>query len=148
MIPTRGERNNNPGNIERNDTHWRGMAVDQSSDPRFVVFILPSYGIRALAKVLLTYSKRYEQGTAQDIDTVREIINRWAPPKKDGVVENDTESYVDSVARNTGFSPDDVIEVADPSTLFLLVKAIINHENGRVVYNDSIIEKSIKEALL
>lgn len=143
MTPTRGERNRNPGNIDRVPrTIWKGMSPDQSSDSRFVVFTSPVWGIRALAKVLLTYSRVYPQDTPQDIDTVREIINRWAPP-----VENDTGAYVAAVCKTLGVGPDDVIDVTDEAIMSGLVRAIIRHENGRVIYDADLIEDGVQRAL-
>ena len=142
MTPTRGERNNNPGNIDRNATTWKGMSPDQSGDSRFVVFLAPVWGIRALAKVLLTYSRVYPQDTPQDIDTVREIINRWAPP-----VENDTGAYVKAVASNVGVGPDEQIDVTDEFVMKCIVIAIIKHENGRCIYGEDVIEDGVQRAL-
>jgi hypothetical protein len=142
MTPTRGERNNNPGNVERNKTQWKGMSPDQSSDPRFVVFTSAVWGIRALAKIMLTYSTVYPQDSPQDIDTVREIVNRWAPPS-----ENDTGAYVKDVCAHVGVQPGDVIDVTDEPTMCKLVKAIIDHENGRCVYDDDLIEDGVRRAL-
>ena len=141
-LQTRGERNNNPGNIDRNATKWKGMSPDQSGDSRFVVFTSPVYGIRALARNLLSYSRLYPQDTPQDIDTVREIINRWAPP-----VENDTGAYVNAVAKNCGVKPDDAIDVADEAVMAALVTAIIRHENGRVSYSAELIADGVAMAL-
>lgn len=115
----RGIRNNNPGNIDRNATSWQGMADDQSSDPRFVVFADPIWGIRALARVLITYQDHH------DLHTVAGIINRWAPP-----VENDTGAYARAVARALGVEVDDPIDVHQYRHLEPLVQAIIRHENG------------------
>ncbi len=79
----RGVRNHNPGNIERDArTRWQGQAARQS-DPRFVVFTAPEWGIRAMARVLITYQDRH------GCNTVAKIINRWAPPG-----ENATSAYV------------------------------------------------------
>lgn len=139
---TRGERNRNPGNIDRNATQWKGMSPDQSGDTRFVVFTDAIWGIRALAKVLLTYSRVYPQDTPQDIDTAREIINRWAPP-----VENDTGAYVNAVAREIGVNADAVIDVTDEAVMTRLVKAIIRHENGRVIYDDEVLSDGVQRAL-
>lgn len=138
---TRGERNNNPGNIERNATKWQGMAKDQSGDSRFVIFTDPVYGIRALAKCLMTYSKKFD-GTAHDIDTVGEVISRWAPS-----TENNTKAYVNAVAKALNVSPDDPIDMEDPITLEGLVRAIIKHENGRCVYDDATIVDAIDRAV-
>lgn len=135
MTPTRGERNRNPGNIDRNATKWQGMAAEQT-DSRFVCFTDPVYGIRALAKVLLTYQNKHK------LNTVREIINRWAPP-----VENDSDAYVRHVAAEVGVSPDSPISLGDPFVLELLVRAIIKHENGRCIYSDAEIVSGIDKAL-
>ena len=118
------------------------MSPDQSGDARFVVFTDVVWGIRALAKVLLTYSRVYPQDTPQDIDTVREIINRWAPP-----VENDTGAYVNAVARGMGREPDDEIDVTNEAVMVRLVKAIIRHENGRVAYSDDVLYDGVQRAL-
>lgn len=134
--PTRGERNNNPGNIDRTKTRWQGMAEDQSGDRRFVVFTDPVWGIRALAKVLMTYNRAYE------IKTVRGFINRWAPP-----VENDTGAYVRQVARALSVDPDEPIDISKPSVLKALTIAIIKHENGRCIYSDEVITQGIMKAI-
>lgn len=142
MTQTRGERNKNPGNIDRNATKWKGMSPDQSGDARFVVFTDVVWGIRALAKVLLTYSRVYPQDAPQDIDTVREIINRWAPPS-----ENDTGSYVNAVSAGVGVDEDDEIDVTDEGVMKLLVMAIIKHENGRMIYDNEVISDGVARAL-
>lgn len=140
--PTRGERNNNPGNIDRDGTKWKGMSADQSGDPRFVVFQNPIWGIRALARNILTYSRVYPQDSPQDIDTVREIIDRWAPP-----VENDTGAYVLSVAAFVGVGPDQHIDLTDEEVMAKVVKGIIRHENGRIAYPDGLIAEAVGLAL-
>lgn len=134
-MTSRGLRNNNPGNIDRNETKWQGMAADQSTDPRFVVFTAPQYGIRAMAKVLMTYQQRY------GCDTIRKIINRWAPPS-----ENNTGAYVASVAASCGVGPDDVIDVDSVAIMLPLVKAIIVHENGENPYADSLVTEGLRMA--
>lgn len=133
--PTRGVRNNNPGNIDRNKTKWQGMAKDQSGDARFVVFTTPQWGIRALMRTLMTYQTQYKLGT------VRKIINRWAPP-----VENDTGAYVEAVAEAVGVGPDAKIDVDEASIALPLVKAIIHHENGYDPYPDSVIQEALHMA--
>lgn len=115
----RGVRNNNPGNIERGKDRWLGMAQDQSSDNRFLVFDTPESGIRALMRVLINYQERH------GIDTLREAINRWAPP-----AENNSTAYVQHVARLTGFDPDERLDFLDREVNVSLAKAIIRHENG------------------
>ena len=133
---TRGERNFNPGNIERNATRWQGMAPDQSGDDRFVVFVSPEFGIRAIAKILLNYYRDYS------LNTVRKIIGRWAPSN-----ENDTDSYINAVCRQCTVSPDDIINPSNDACLEMLVRSIIHHENGEVIYDDATIIRGVEMAL-
>jgi len=126
---TRGLRNNNPGNIRKSGDAWRGLSAEQP-DTDFFTFTAPEYGIRALAKILLTYESDY------GLNTVRGIINRWAPP-----VENDTGSYVKSVASSMGVDPDRAINIG--LYLVLLVPAIVKHENGFNPYSDATIQAGI-----
>lgn len=132
---TRGERNNNPGNIDRNATKWQGMADDQSSDPRFIVFKTPQWGIRAIARLMLTYSSAYH------LDTVRGIVSRWAPPN-----ENNTSAYVNAVAGTLNVDPDVPIDVDSVAVMLPLVKAIIMHENGEQPYSDAVLLEGLRMA--
>jgi len=141
----RGIRNNNPGNIERDGTRWQGMAARQT-DSRFVVFSEPKWGIRAIARILITYQDRRRAADGSRIDTVRKFISRWAPP-----VENNTDAYARAVAVALGVGVDDPdIDVYDFDTMFGLVAAIIRYENGSprnhlngVWYQDSEIEQGL-----
>ena len=127
---TRGERNNNPGNIVKSDIFWRGEIA--GDDKRFESFASPDEGIRALAVILQNYQKKY------GLNTIRGIINRYAPP-----VENDTGAYVNAVSGALGVSPDAPLNLADPGTLLPLVTAIIKHENGRVLYDQALIASAV-----
>ena len=119
MTLPRGIRNRNPGNIVRNAICWQGLSADQSSDPRFCVFAAPEWGIRAMARILIAYRERH------GLDTVRGIVNRWAPP-----AENDTDAYVRHVAARLGVRTDARIDVRERTIMTPLVQAIIGHENG------------------
>lgn len=60
--PTRGVRNNNPGNIRRvSGVTWQGQAKDQTG-AEFVVYVSPEMGVRALVRTLLTYNKAHKLG--------------------------------------------------------------------------------------
>lgn len=124
--PPRGIRNFNPGNIRHaQSVRWQGQAVAQS-DLEFVQFNGPRWGIRAIARVLITYQDKRLAADGSRIDTVREIIQRWAP-----VSENNTDAYTLSVARALGMDPDHPgIDVYRYQTMRSLVLAIIRHENG------------------
>lgn len=136
MDTPRGIRNHNPGNIDRTTDKWQGMAPDQSGDSRFVVFVAPHWGIRALVKVLLSYQRRYK------LKTIRQIIDRWAPP-----VENNTAAYIDQVAKACGVDPDDTIDIQNKAVLRVLVTSIIKHENGQQPYGAAVIDLGIDLAM-
>ena len=125
----RGIRNNNAGNIEDNGTAWKGYT---GNDGRYVIFSHPEFGIRAMNRVLNTYKNRYS------INTIEEIINRWAPPN-----ENNTQSYIASVSKSVGVGPN--VELVDGHRLNL-IKAIIKHENGQQPYTDETIQRGINLA--
>lgn len=132
---TRGERNNNPGNIEHNPRNkWLGLA-DPPSDGRFCRFVEMRYGVRALALLLMAYYDRYE------LRTVRGIIERFAPKG-----ENPTSRYADFVARALGVTVDDKLSLHSADTMFALVKAIIRFENGRDVCSDAQIWEGLQLA--
>ena len=115
----RGLRNFNPGNI-RHGQPWQGRAKDQL-DPDFVTFQSFAWGIRAMARTLITYQDTH------GLATIRAIIGRWAPPN-----ENDTEAYIRAVARKIGVTPDQQVSVHDYPVMRALVEAITQHENGRI----------------
>lgn len=136
----RGIRNNNPGNIRWGDD-WKGLVPQaKRTDKSFCQFIEIKWGIRALAKVLLNYRKRPGlPGVGNSgIDTVKEIISRWAPPN-----ENDTNAYIQSVAKACGVKPDAPIDLMDKELMLKLVKAIIQHENGVQPYTDVVLLNGI-----
>lgn len=121
----RGIRNFNPGNIRHaKGVRWQGMA-DAQGDSEFVQFTAPRWGIRAIARILITYQDKRLAPDGSRIDTVREIIERWAPPS-----ENNTNAYTASVARALGIGPDVGLDVYDFDVMRTLVLAIIRHENG------------------
>lgn len=122
----RGIRNHNPGNI-RKGQDWLGSVGD---DGAFIVFSSAEYGIRALGKLLLNYERLY------GLNTVEGIISRYAPS-----VENDTGSYVSSVASKLGVHPSESVDVK--SVLPVLIRAIIKHENGVQPYSDELIGRGL-----
>lgn len=133
MTPTRGERNLNPGNIRKGKVPWLGETG--ADDQGFVIFDTPEHGIRAMAKLLLNYNKKY------GIRTVRGFIWRWAPDN-----ENNTEAYIRAVANRMGVGDVEAIDLTNRYMLQKLVQAIIWHENGRCKYDDAQILSSISMA--
>lgn len=127
----RGIRNNNPGNIRRSADPWQGLAKDQNDDA-FFQFAEAKWGIRALARVLISYQDKH------GLRTVRGIVSRWAPP-----VENKTSSYIDHVARRLNVGADDPLDIHDYRVLRGLVEAIIAHETGQQPYTDAQIDAGL-----
>lgn len=115
-----GIRNNNPGNL--------------MPGGREASFSTPQAGIAALASQLGKYGSR-------GWDTVESIISHYAPPN-----ENNTEAYISSVLRDTGFKRGQRLNLSDPDTLKRLIPAIIKHENGYNPYDNSMIQNSISSA--
>lgn len=130
----RGIRNHNPGNVRWDGrTQWVGQVG--ADDAGYLIFEHPRYGIRALARVLQTYFE------VHDLDTVRGIIERWAPPS-----ENITASYIEHVAARTGFGTDAPIAL-NVSNLVALADAIIAHENGQQPYSTAQLREGVQLGL-
>lgn len=127
----RGIRNNNPGNIRKSNDPWQGLAAKQT-DKEFFVFQSAIYGIRALARLLITYQNKYQ------LNTIRGIISRWAPK-----TENDTEAYIQSVSKHAGLAPNKPLDMHEFLDLKALVQAIIQHENGQQPFTDAEITKAL-----
>lgn len=138
---SRGIRNHNPGNIEINSNNdWLGQ-VYPSSDTRFVTFESPIYGIRAISRTLITYFDKYK------LDTIEKIVSRWAPPtNNDGAIENDTESYIQSVQKRSNMPRNAPLDLFDYETNYAIVEAIIYHENGKQPYSKNQINRALSLA--
>ena len=141
MRTPRGIRNNNPLNIEAG-APWVGLAKPdemtdaQKAERRFAVFVAPEFGIRAAARLLRTYQKKYR------LMTVDQMVHRWAPP-----VENNTGSYAAVVARHMGIPSDKSFEFAG-ELAERMIEAMVRHENGQQPYPRDVFVKGIQLANL
>jgi hypothetical protein len=139
LVPTRGERNNNPGNIDYSPRNkWVGQLgieppPNPSTRPRFARFDSPLNGGRAVVVLMQNYQD--DKGK----NTVRGLIETYAPPN-----ENRTNVYVDAVARAVGVDPGAVIDVHQYRYMRPLLEAIIRHENGRVIYSPAEIDEMLR----
>lgn len=111
----RGIRNNNPLNL----SYVPGQGAS-GSDGRFGVYPTMQQGVAADTRQLLRYQDVY------GLNTVRGIINRWAPPG-----ENNTSAYVTAVAARMGVTPDTPLNLHDQATAAALVAAMAHQETGR-----------------
>ncbi|WP_252730788.1 virion protein [Colwellia sp. E2M01] len=123
----RGIRNNNPLNIRTSNDDWFGSV---GNDGSFVQFETAEHGIRAASRILKSYRDKY------GLTTITEIITRWAPP-----TENDTDSYINSVAQKVGVSAEESLSEID---YIKLIEAMIYHENGQQPYTISTIQDGFK----
>lgn len=114
----RGIRNNNPLNIRVGNV-WQGE-VKNPTDGAFEQFISMKWGVRAAFVILRRYIKRYGH------NTIRRIVSTWAPAN-----ENNTNAYVDFVAKRTNINPDVQISFDDKPTMVSIVSAMIWQENGQ-----------------
>lgn len=136
MAQTRGERNHNPLNIRRSDgTRWLGQCPKQH-DREFVQFQSDLFGFRAAFRILRTYFR------LQNIDTLRGIIYRWAPPE-DG---NNTESYIATVSRWTNIAPNKHLTFEDKEALVAIVAAMAQVESHVMIVDTDILRKAYELA--
>jgi len=98
---------NNPGNLR---------PIGASTG--FQKFATPEEGISAADKNLKAYGDR-------GINTLRGVISRYAPPS-----ENDTNAYIDTVAKRIGLDPDQKIDLSDPVQRHVISGAMFTVEKG------------------
>ncbi|CAI9401566.1 lytic transglycosylase [Lelliottia sp. T2.26D-8] len=124
----RGERNNNPGNL--NFAGQSGASIE-SPGGRFAKFETSFDGLRALSRQLMLYAGR-------GINSVEKIISTWAPASDN----NNTAAYIQAVSKRLGVSPQAALNISDPQTMSALMGSIIHHENGRNIYSRDLIGKA------
>ncbi len=144
----RGIRNRNAGNLDYNARQyqrdkWLGeTGIEVHEYPRFTTFENSIFGIRAIAKTLLTYHHKRKAADGSPIDTVQEVIDRWAPSS-----ENDTDAYAAIVRQALGVELGEAIDIDDPTVLIVLVESIIRHENGQQPYGGPTLRVGVDLAL-
>jgi len=132
LAKSRGEKNNNLGNIKRsNSNNWRGRSNSKTGkESTFEQFFSYEYGLRAMIITLLNYQKLH------NIKNIRGIIERYAPKS-----ENDTEQYIEFVEAQTGI-PDTKNFSFTPESLEPIVKAMVKMESNfnvsKKLYNNAV----------
>ena len=125
MALPRGIRNNNPLNI-RKGNNWKGERQPQS-DPSFEEFESIQMGLRAGFIILRNY-QRISLAPKMRANTIRKIINRWAPAS-----ENNTLKYIELVAKRSGLNPDELIAYRDKPRMLAVVEAMCFVECGQAI---------------
>ena len=128
----RGERNNNPGNL-----NYVGQAGASLENPggRFAKFETAYDGLKAMARQLMLYAQR-------GINSVEGIISTWAPSS-----ENNTGAYVNAISSKLGVDPGAALNLQNPQVLSQLMDGIIRHENGRNIYSGELVNRAAAGAV-
>ena len=113
--PTLGQRNNNYGNLRTNDPFEGKTGVNKTYD----TYETPEKGMRALARVLDTYSSKH------GINTIDQLINRYAPASDN--TGGSHENYKKFLAQRLGVNPNAPIDVKGRRAD--IMDAIIRFEN-------------------
>lgn len=114
---TLGMRNLNPGNLKF--ANQEGATLGEGG---FAKFSSIEAGEKALEKQLRLYQTKHH------IENLTQIVNRYAP-KAD---KNDTEAYIKDIAKQTGFSPTEKLDLQNKDVLAKLMSAISQHESGEI----------------
>ncbi|OKP02614.1 hypothetical protein [Xenorhabdus eapokensis] len=128
---TRGERNNNPLNIEF--AKQRGAIVEDHPERRFAKFNTAYDGLERTAWQL----RRYFNGLTDNVkrQSVDLIVRKWAPPgKKDN---NHTEEYIQRVAQRLGVGRHDRLDLNNHNVMYALMNAMSKEEIGKPLPYDS-----------
>lgn len=134
---SRGIKNNNPCNLIKTNINWLGKI--EGKDRVFETFKSMEYGIRAAAIDI------HGDITKKKKNTIRKVINEFAPPN-----ENNTDNYINFVAKKLGWGEDEEIKGTEKE-IIQLIKAIITIENGKIwalVVGDETIVKGVELANL
>lgn len=110
-----GLRTNNPGNIRYSPSiNWKGQVGSENGFAKFsdMLFGIRAYGINVKGKINKGYN------------TLDKLISLYAPPS-----ENNTDAYINSVSKSTGFSRNQKL-TPDSNTLFKLARAMFSVELG------------------
>lgn len=133
-MDVRGIRNQNPGNILSGRVKWQGEVG--TDDKGFAIFDTVHNGLRATARLLLTYAEKY------GLTTITGIVTRWAPPN-----ENNTKAYIGSVAVTMNRKADEQLDLRNAYVLDELVRAITLHEQGSFPYAARELVLAVDDAL-
>lgn len=116
---TRGIRNNNPLNLRRTGTPWKGEKT-LVTDKEFEEFDSMMWGLRAGLRNMRTKM-------TQGYNTLGSLITVWSPP-----TENNTENYISLVASATGLQSGDTLEF-EKDFMFPVVREMVRIESGLIL---------------
>lgn len=133
IMPTLGQRNNNYGNLRTTDAFLGKTGSNSSYD----TYETPEMGLRALARVLDTYS------TKHGINTIDALVNRYVPASDN--TGGSHENYKKFLSQQLGIGINDPIDVRGRRAE--LMDAIIRFENkNRALATQDQIQQAILAA--
>ncbi|MBE8596863.1 hypothetical protein [Xenorhabdus sp. BG5] len=136
---TRGERNNNPLNMEY--AKQKGATVEDHPEQRFAKFNTPYEGVERTAWQLRRYSNG--QTTGKKLQSVEDIVSTWAPPG--GKDNNHTEDYIQRVAQRLGVGRSDRLDLNNHDVMYALMNSMSQEEIGKPLpYPKSLVMAAIK----
>ena len=130
MNQTRGERNNNPFDM-------RPWKAGQAQADGFLKFDSMQAGVTSGFKNLLYAQDHHGR------DTISKLIGAYAP-KSD---HNDTDAYIASVSKMTGFGANQKIDLHDAKALRSIGIAILKNENANNSVTSDQVDRGVAEAL-
>ncbi|RAW92884.1 hypothetical protein [Photorhabdus sp. S9-53] len=131
-----GLRIKNPGNVRDAPN---GIGYVQGKSGTFVKFGNDHDGLSALARQLMLNGDRGK-------NTVNSTISTHAPPG--GIDRNNTQAYINFVSKETGFLPNQQLDMHDPKVLENLMVAMIKQENhGQQPFSQKQITDAINAAI-
>ena len=107
------DRNYNPGNIRR-----AGFIGETGENKGYATYASPEFGLRAMSRLSGTYANK-------GITTIRDFINRYAPPTDNN---KNNENYAKMVADSLGVGVDDPVDFNKPSVKEALIPAMAKFE--------------------
>ena len=126
---TRGERNNNPGNVRASPWTKKQPGYVGEDSGGFAIFDTPESGRAVQNQLLSNYGGQAEKGKTSPrgypLNTVRGIVDKWAPTN-----ENQTDTYIDFVSKKSGLDPDKPLDMNDMATVNKLSSAMTIKELG------------------
>ncbi|MEQ1968561.1 hypothetical protein ABLA30_16430 [Xenorhabdus nematophila] len=134
---TRGERNNNPLNM--NFAKQKNAVLEHGKGARFAKFDTVYNGLERTAWQL----RRYFNGLTDNVkrQSVETIVKKWSP-KEDG---NDTEVYIQRVAKRLGVGRSDKLNLNDHDVMYALMNAMSQEEIGKPLpYSKPLVIAAIK----
>jgi len=122
------DRNMNPGNIRS-----AGFMGETGVNKGYSTYASPEFGLRAMSRLSDTYASK-------GIGTIRDYINRYAPPSDNN--ENN-EAYANMVANALGVGIDDPVDFTDDNVKRAIIPAMAQFEGYKGNLGEDLINRGI-----